>query len=90
MFKREDRNYWKSRAEAAEAALTQCQAGLAIAQEHLAGIELRMNDRAALVSIVRQGRVNRFLFVRNGNTIMVETYSALEDDLPGWKRELLE
>lgn len=82
--------YWQDRATVAEAELAIAKAALAVAEEHLQGIELRFASRAALVSITRSGRLNRFLFVRNGNMITVETYSTMEDDLPGWKRELLE
>lgn len=89
MFKR-GAQYWKDRTTVAEAELAVAKAAIAAAEEHLQGIELRFASRAALVSITRSGRLNRFLFVRNGQMTTVETYSTMEDDLPGWKRDLLE
>jgi len=83
-------NSWKTRAIAAETENTMLRAALDTANEHLNGIELRFADRATLVSITREGRLNRFTFVRNGQLTIVETYSTMEDDLPGWKRALLE
>lgn len=81
---------WKKRALDAEAKISVLNASLNVAREHLNGIELRFAERAALVSIVQTGRINRFTFLRNGQIHVVETYSTMEDDVPGWKRDLLE
>ena len=88
MFK--NARYWEARAKEAEAELELCKAAIATAREELAGIQARFASRAALVSITRQGRLNHFLFIRNGQLIRVDTYSTMEDNLPGWKRDLLE
>jgi phosphoribosylaminoimidazole-succinocarboxamide synthase len=76
------RNSWKSRAQAAEAAAAQ-------AKELLEGLALRLEDRAALISIVRDGRKLRFGFVRNGKLTYVECMGTWDDDVDAWKRELL-
>jgi hypothetical protein len=80
---------WRKRALDAEAKISVLNAALDVAREHLEGIEIRFTERAVLVSIVQTGRVNRFTFVRNGQTHVVETYSTMEDDVPGWKSALL-
>ena len=49
-----------------------------------------MNKRAFLFGIERDGRINKFLFVRNGKIFAIETMGMLGDDVPGWKRDLLE
>ena len=80
---------WKKRALDAEAKISVLNAALDVAREQLNGIELRFAERAALVSIVQTGRINRFTFLRNGQVHVVETYSTMEDDVPGWKSALL-
>lgn len=47
-------------------------------------------DRAALISIVREGRSLRFGFVRNDKVFYIETYATMGDDIAAWKRDLLE
>jgi hypothetical protein len=74
---------WKARALAAEAALIS-------ASRQLDGIEAIQADRAALVSITRDGAVLKFTFVRNGELTVCETYGTLDQDVPGWRRALLE
>lgn len=81
---------WKERALIAEAELATTQAALATAEQHLAGIELRFAERAALVSITRQGRINKFMFLRNGQLTTIETMGTWDDDVEGWKKALLE
>jgi hypothetical protein len=88
MFKRS--LTWKERAVIAEAELATTQAALETAQQHLAGIELRFAERAALVSIARQGRINKFMFLRNGQLTTVECMGTWDDDVDGWKKALLE
>jgi hypothetical protein len=63
---------------------------LAASAERLDAIELAQRDRAALVSIVQDGRSLIFTFVRNGKLTRCETYSTMEADVPGWKRALIE
>lgn len=81
---------FKERADNAEAALKIADAELKRASEELAGIQLRMADQAVLISITTENRANRFLFVRNGEPILVETFSQMSDDVPGWRKSLLE
>lgn len=60
--------------------------------ERLAKLEqalLAVNNLAFLVSIERVDRKNRFVFVRHGKVVVVETHTEISDDLPAWKRELL-
>ena len=63
---------------------------LEIARQQLAAIELLQRDRACLISITREDRINRFTFVRNGQLTTIETYSMMDDNVTGWKRDLLE
>lgn len=42
-----------------------------------------------LTSIEREGRLNKFTFMRNGERHMIETMGLLSDDLPDWKGKLL-
>lgn len=81
---------WKARAIAAETQLAIANTALALATEQLEGLELRLADRAALISIERNGRINRFLFVRNGQLLTIETMGTWDDDVEGWKKQLLE
>lgn len=81
---------WKQRALEAEVQLTIANAALDEAREHLAGVELRFKERAALVSIARQGRVNKFTFLRNNVLTTIETIGTWDDDVAAWKRALLE
>ena len=54
----------------------------------VAAIE-QAEKRAYLVDVNRSGRVNKFLFARNGELIEIETMGLISDDLPGWKERLL-
>ncbi|RUW55644.1 hypothetical protein EOA32_01085 [Mesorhizobium sp. M1A.F.Ca.ET.072.01.1.1] len=49
-----------------------------------------MNKHAYLIGIDRDGKLNKFTFVRDGKFTVIETYGTLEDDPAAWKRELLE
>lgn len=84
-----DRNYWRSRAEAAEASLAKVSQALDEASEHLAGVQHRFEEQAILISIVRDGRINRFNFTRNRQLYSIETMGIWDDDVEGWKRDLL-
>jgi hypothetical protein len=81
---------WRTRALLAEAELKTVRVALDSATEHLAGIELRFASRAALVSLTREGRINRFTFLRNGQMFRIETMGLLSDDWNQWKKDLLE
>jgi hypothetical protein len=81
---------WREIAAVQEAELATLRAALDLAREHLAGIELRMNERAALVSITRDGRKNNFTFVRRGEIFRITTVGTWDDDVAGWKRDLFE
>ena len=81
--------YWRKRAgELAEQveALTKAQDAL---KDGLAGMELRFKERAALVSITRNGRMIRFLFVRNDELIPIETFGTWDSDIAAWIDQLL-
>jgi len=84
-----DRNYWRSRAEAAEHTLAKAQAGLDEAAEQIAAIQQRFAQQALLISITRDGRLNRFNFTRNGQLIIIETMGIWDDDIDQWKRDLI-
>jgi hypothetical protein len=49
-----------------------------------------IRSRAALLAIETEGRTLKFVFVRDGKMITVETMSLLSADVPGWRRDLLE
>lgn len=86
MFKRID---WKSRALAAEARLAELLPVLTEADERLAAVQAIIADRASLASIAVDGRTLRFIFVRNGETTVIETYATMDADVSAWKRALL-
>lgn len=44
---------------------------------------------AYITGIERSGRLNKFIFKRNGETVEIETVNLISDDLPGWKNKLL-
>lgn len=46
-------------------------------------------DRAALISIVREGRKLRFGFVRNGTLTFIETIGTWDDNVEAWREALL-
>jgi hypothetical protein len=74
--------HWRRRALAAEAALT-------TAQETIDGIQLRLEDRAALVSIATTGRTKRLMFVRNGELTTINVYATMDADWNEIERKLL-
>lgn len=76
-------NYWRRRAERAEAALAEI-------SESIAGLELLQGERANLISITRNGRMNRWLFSRGTDLISIETVGSWDDDVDAWKHDLLE
>jgi hypothetical protein len=64
---------------------------LKAAEDALAEAEKRIAELTAapvLVSLNRQGRALRWIYRKDGQTIVIETYSQMSDDLPRWKREL--
>ena len=81
---------WRNRALVAEAETATLRAALDIAQQELNGIQLRLKERAALVSLTREGRKLRFIFTRNNELITVEAIGTWDDDVDAWKRQLLE
>lgn len=74
--------YWKRRALAAEAKLAE-------AAETIKGIELRLQDRAALISMVKDGRGRRLLFTRKGELTPLHVYGTIATDWDGMERKLL-
>ena len=44
---------------------------------------------AFIVGIEREGRVNKFTFIRDDKLIQIETMGLLSDNLPEWKEQLL-
>ncbi len=82
--------YWKRRAEKAEAALAERTEQLEALKEALDGMELRFKERAALMSIVREGRMIRFMFARYDQIHYIQVMGTWDDDLDQWKRDLLE
>jgi hypothetical protein len=81
---------WRKRALVAEAEAATLRTTIAQIQQQLYGVELRFKERAALMSITRKGRTTRFIFIRNGEMIPVETIGTWDDDVDGWKKRLLE
>lgn len=82
-------NDWKARAIAAEGANAILNAALDQAKLGFTALEARLSERAALVSIVREGRKVRFIHVRNGKSHIIEMYGTWDDDVDGWKAALL-
>lgn len=48
-----------------------------------------LKQRSYLIGIERNGRVNKFTFVRGTEMHQIETMGLISDDLPGWKKKLL-
>lgn len=65
-------------------------AKIAEAETHLEAARETMRQRAALVAMETEGRTLKLTFVRNGEIIQIETMLTLDQDLPGWRRQLLE
>ena len=64
---------------------------LAAAHQGLTDASASMSDRAALVSLVRNGNYVRFTFVRHGELIeLPELYAPMNFDVAAVKRELLQ
>ena len=49
-----------------------------------------LQDRAALVSISRSGGKLRFMFVRHGESFVIETYGTWSDEIEKIRKALLE
>ncbi|QWY83200.1 hypothetical protein [Rhizobium phage RHph_X2_24] len=56
----------------------------------LLAAEKLLDDCTKLIAIERDGRVNKFTFIRNGQQLTIETMGLLSDDVNRWKKELLE
>jgi hypothetical protein len=65
------------------------QDAIATAATHTQQLEQIIASRAALLSIEPNGRLLVFKFVRNNEVHVIETYSTMSDDVPGWKKALL-
>lgn len=48
-----------------------------------------IKDHSYLVSIERDGRVNKFIFMRGEKMYVIETMGLISDNIPEWKEELL-
>ncbi len=81
MFKRN--NYWRNLAMETQAKLDAAEAALAIAKQLIA-------DRPVLVKITRDGRLNRFAFMRNNQRYQIETMGTWSDDIAQWEKDLLQ
>lgn len=62
---------------------------LKTATTHVQQVEQIVAGRAVLLSIEPNGRLLVFKFVRNNEVHVIETYSTMSDDVPGWKKALL-
>lgn len=69
-------------------------------QDQIAILEKRLDEQtkaaeklaanAFLIGIRTENRSNIFTFSRKGELFEVRTFSMLSDNVPGWKRDLLE
>lgn len=50
----------------------------------------KLQKRAFLIDIQRDGKLNRFFFMRNGSVHVIETYGTLADNVTQWKKDLIE
>lgn len=82
--------YWKRRAEQLAIDLAARDEQLESLKQALDGMELRFKERAALMSIVREGRMIRFMFARDDKLHFIQMLGTWDDDLDQWKRDLLE
>lgn len=48
-----------------------------------------MASYAFLIGIERNGRTNRFTFIKNGAPYVIETMGLISDDISEWKEKLL-
>lgn len=78
------------RAKLLETENKQLKASLQTAMQQLEGIGLRLADRAALVSIVRDGRIIRFGFLRNHEVHYVQCMATWDVDVDAIRMTLLE
>lgn len=46
-----------------------------------------LNDSCRLIAITRNGRMNVFTFIRNGEPFEIETMGLLSDDIAGWRKQ---
>lgn len=68
-------------------------AQLAEAQERLDRAEAaaqEMAKHAYLIGINREGRTNKFIFIRGGQMFEIETMGLLSDNPAQWRKDLLE
>ena len=49
----------------------------------------RLRNQTLLIDIQRDGRLNKFTFMRGDKVEVVETMGLISDDVGGWKRRLL-
>jgi hypothetical protein len=49
----------------------------------------KLKKRPFLLSMERVGRLNKFVFCRDGEIVEVETMGLLSDNLPEWKAKLM-
>ena len=57
--------------------------------ETLLAAAQKIQQSAILTEITREGKLNKFIFVRNGQLYVIETYGTLDDDISGWRKALL-
>jgi hypothetical protein len=48
----------------------------------------RIKDLPVLVSLERNGRVNKFIFARGEQMICIETMGLISDDFGQWRKDL--
>ncbi len=83
-------SYWRKRAQAAEAQLAEAKDRLVFANAALDGMKRRFDERAALISIRREGRRIFFTFARAGEIIRVDALGTWNDDVELWKKLLID
>jgi hypothetical protein len=66
------------------------QQAMETATTHVQQVEQIVANRAVLLSIETNGRLLVFKFVRNNEIHVIEAYSTMSDNVPGWKKDLLE
>lgn len=81
--------YWKRRYERAEAARLKAVAAASQALQTICEVEQRLDDRATLINIDRNGRKIRFTFVRNKQLTVIETFGTWGDNIDEWRKALL-
>lgn len=47
-----------------------------------------MHDNAFLISIEREGRLNKFTFARGDKLVVIETMGLISDDFGQWRKDL--